>query len=54
MGPTAGLLVGAWLSAVPVLKVSWLPVPGYGGGGFELALKELPKAETEEPNASVA
>lgn len=54
MGPAAGLLVGTWLSAAPVLKVSWLPVLGYSGGGFALALKELPKAETEEPNVSGA
>lgn len=53
MGPAAGLLAGTWLSAAPVLKVSWLPVPGYGGGGFVLAEK-LPKAETEEPNVSGA
>lgn len=27
---------------------------GYGGGSFVLVLKELPKAETEEPNVNVA
>lgn len=53
MGPAAGLLVGTWLSAAPVLKLSWLPVPGYGGSGFALAEK-LPKAETEELNVSGA
>lgn len=53
MGPVAGLLAGTWLSAPPALKVSWLPVLGYGGGGFALAEK-LPKAETEELNVSGA
>lgn len=52
-GPAAGLLVGTWLSAAPVLKVSWLPVQGYSGSGFVLPEK-LPKAETEEPNVSGA
>lgn len=53
MGPAAGLLVGSWLSAAPVLNAGWLAAPGYGGGGFALVLKELPKAEMEEPNVNV-
>jgi len=53
-GPAAGLLAGGWLSAAPALKAGWLAAPGYGGGGFAPALKELPNAETEEPKVSVA
>lgn len=52
-GPAAGLLVGSWLSAAPALNAAWPAAPGYGGGGFALVLKELPKAETEEPNVNV-
>ena len=48
------MLVGGWLSAAPALKAGWLAALGYGGGGFALVLKELPKAETEEPNINVA
>ena len=51
-GPAAGLLVGSWLSAALALNAGWLAAPEYGGSGFTLVLKVLPKAEVEEPNVS--